>query len=199
MKLNPTKCVFCVPACKLLGFLVSERSIKANSDKIKAITSLGKLANINQAQRMAGHIAALRRYISHLGEKVIPVYQLLKKTDNFVWTDAPNEDFEALEKELVEPPVLAASTDKEPMLHYIAANSKVVNVAVVIERKEEGIGYTIQWPVYFVSEVLTLSKQRYPHWQKLVFVIFMASWKLKHYFQEHRITVVSSAPIGDII
>ena len=43
------------------------------------------------------------------------------------------------------------------------------------------------------------SKQRYPHWQKLVYGVFMASRKLKQYFQGHPITVVSSAPLGDII
>ena len=42
-------------------------------------------------------------------------------------------------------------------------------------------------------------KQRYPHWQKLVYVVFMASRKLKHYLQGHPITVVSFAPLGDII
>src|ERR1041385_9393779 len=47
--------------------------------------------------------------------------------------------------------------------------------------------------------ILNSSKQRYPHWQKLVLCVFMASRKLKHYFQEHPITVVSSAPLADII
>ena len=42
MMLNPTKCVFGVPAGKLLGFLVSNRGIEANPEKIKAITSLAK-------------------------------------------------------------------------------------------------------------------------------------------------------------
>ena len=50
MKLNPDKCVFGVPAGKLLGFLVSERGIEANPDKIKAITSLAKPKNINDVQ-----------------------------------------------------------------------------------------------------------------------------------------------------
>ena len=40
MMLNPAKCVFGVPAGKLLGFLVSNRGIEANPKKIKAITSL---------------------------------------------------------------------------------------------------------------------------------------------------------------
>lgn len=91
MKLNPTKCVFGVPVGKLLGFLVSERDIVANPDKIEAITSLGKPANINHFQRMAGRIAAWSHFISRLGEKVIPLYQLLKKADRFVWTARPTK------------------------------------------------------------------------------------------------------------
>ena len=72
MMLNPVKCVFCVPVGKLLGFLVSNRGIEANPEKIKAITSLAKPACINDVQRLAGHIAALSRFISRLGEKAIP-------------------------------------------------------------------------------------------------------------------------------
>ena len=37
IKLNPEKCVFGVPAGKLLSFMVSERGIEANPEKIAAI------------------------------------------------------------------------------------------------------------------------------------------------------------------
>ena len=182
MMLNPAKCVFGVPAGKLLGFLVSDRGIEANPEKIKAITSLAKPACINDVQRLAGRIAALSRFISRLGEKAMPLYQLMKKTDNFVWNDAANTAFEDLKKQLAEPPVLAAPVDKEPLLLYVAANTRAVSVAMVVERKERGKEHPVQRPVYYVSEVLIESKQRYPHWQKLVYGVFMASRKLKHYF-----------------
>lgn len=52
---------------------------------------------------MAGCIPTPSRFISRLGEKAIPLYQLLKKTYRFVWTDATNEAFEALKKQLAEP------------------------------------------------------------------------------------------------
>ena len=77
MMLNPAKCVFGVPTCKLLGFLVSNKGTEANPEKITAITSLAKLACINDVQRLAGRIAALRRFISRLGEKAISLYQML--------------------------------------------------------------------------------------------------------------------------
>ncbi|XP_073353772.1 uncharacterized protein [Aegilops tauschii subsp. strangulata] len=137
--------------------------------------------------------------ISRLGEKAIPLYQMMRKTNKFVWSDAANEAFEALKKQLAEPPILAAPIDKEPLLLYVADNSKVLSVEVVVERKEAWKENPVQRPVYYVSEVLTESKQRYPYWKKLVFVVFMASHKLKHYFLGHPITLISSAPLGDII
>ena len=136
MMLNLSKCVLGVPAGKLLGFLVSERGIEANPEKIKAITSLANPTCINDVQRLAGRIAALSRFISRLGEKAIPLYQMMKKIDNCVWSDAANVAFEGLQKQLVEPPVLAAPIDKEPLLLYVAANARAVSVAIVVEHKE---------------------------------------------------------------
>ena len=48
---------------------------------------------------------------------------MMKKVDDFVWSDAANSAFEDLKKQLIEPPVLAAPVEKEPLLLYVAANS----------------------------------------------------------------------------
>ena len=104
-----------------------------------------------------------------------------------------------LKRMLTSPPILAACEVKEPMLLYLAATNRVVSIVIVVERKEEAQALAIQRPVYYVSEVLTESKQRYPHYQKLAYGVFLASRKLRHYFQEHTITVVSKAPLSDII
>src|SRR3954470_7004276 len=42
MKLNPAKCTFGVPACKLLGYRVSERSFESKPEKINSIMTLQK-------------------------------------------------------------------------------------------------------------------------------------------------------------
>ena len=87
---------------------------------------------------------ALSQFISQLGEKAIPLYQMMKKTDHFVWSDAAGQAFEALKKQLAEPPVLAAPIDKEPLLLYVAANSRAVSMAIVVERKESGKEHPVQ-------------------------------------------------------
>ena len=95
---------------------------------------------------------------------------------------------------LTTPPVLAAPTPKEPMLLYIAATSRVVSTVIIVERKEEGKALPVQRPVYYLSEVLSTSKQNYPHYG-----MHFAAKKLKPYFQEHPITVVCTAPLAEII
>src|SRR5215210_9004180 len=85
------------------------------------------------------------------------------------------------------------------MLLYLAASNRVISIVIVVERKEEGHEYGVQRPVYYISEVLTESKQRYPQFQKLAYGVFLASQKLRHYFQEHPMTVVSKAPLSSII
>ena len=84
IKLNPEKCVFGVPKGKLLGYIVSERGIEANLEKIMAISNMGPILNIQGVQRLIGCLAALRRFISWLGEWGMPLYKLLKKMDAFV-------------------------------------------------------------------------------------------------------------------
>jgi hypothetical protein len=70
------------------------------------------------------------------------------------------------------PPVLVAPNEKEPLLLYIAATHLVVSTVLVVKRIEEGKAYRVQRLEYFLSEVLSLSKQCYPHYQKLVYSVF---------------------------
>ena len=59
MKLNPTKCAFGVSVEKFLGFIVNNRGIKANPDKIKAVLDMQPPSNTKEIQRLTGRIAAL--------------------------------------------------------------------------------------------------------------------------------------------
>jgi hypothetical protein len=58
---------------------------------------------------------------------------------------------------------------------------------------------TIQKPVYYVSEVLHEAKARYLETHKLIYAILVASRKLRHYFQAHRVVVVTSYPLRAIL
>jgi hypothetical protein len=105
-KLNTEKCVFEVPAGKLLEFIVSHRGIEANLEKMEAIMRMEASRSQKKVQRLTGCMTALSMFISRLGEKGMPFYKLLKKADKFQWTTEAHEALEALKKFLTTPLVL---------------------------------------------------------------------------------------------
>jgi hypothetical protein len=198
-KLNPNKCVFGVPSGKLLGFIISQHGIEANPEKISAITSMKAPTCIKDVQKLTGCMAALNRFISKLGERGLPFFKLLKHQEKFVWTPEADQALAQLKDFLSKPPDLTAPCKGEQLLLYLTATTHVVSTAIIVERQEDGHAYPVQRPVYFVSEVLSESKARYQPVQKLLYAVLITSRKLRHYFQEYSISVVTDYPLRDIL
>ncbi|XP_071681617.1 uncharacterized protein [Lolium perenne] len=116
------------------------------------------------AQKLAGRVAALSRFIPRFSDKAAPLYCLLKKSDSFEVTDEAQKALEEFQNALRNAPVLAAPLPQETMLLYVVASNRAISKVMVIERKEEGKEQLTQRPVYYISEALIESKQRYPHY-----------------------------------
>jgi hypothetical protein len=161
-------------------------------------------------QRLAGSLAALNRFISRLAERALPFFKLLRKSGPFSWTEEAEQAFQELKQHLVSLPVLVAPEPGEPLYLYIATAAEAVSMVLVVERtaqgdqEPEGSGpatgvRTVQRPVYYVSEVLHEAKTRYLGTHKLIYAVLVASRKLHHYFQAHRVVVVTSFPLRAIL
>jgi ribonuclease HI len=154
---------------------------------------------IKDVQKLTGCTAALNRFISKLGERGLPFFKLLKHREKFVWTPVADQALTQLKDFLSKPPVLTAPRKKKQLLLYLAATTHVVSSAIVVERQEDGHAYLVQRPVYFVSEVLSQSKARYQPVQKLLHAVLTISRKLRHYFQEYSVSVITDYPLNDIL
>ena len=100
---------------------------------------------------------------------------------------------------LTKAPILVPPNDGEALLLYVAATTQVVSTALVVEREEEGYALKVQRPMYFISEVLFDSKTRYSQIQKLLYAVLITKRKLRHYFESHPVTVVTSFPLGEVV
>ena len=74
MKLNPSKCVFGVTAGKFLGFMVSQRGIEVNPEKVRAIMELELSKTVKAVQSLNGKVAALNRFVSKAIDKCLPFF-----------------------------------------------------------------------------------------------------------------------------
>jgi hypothetical protein len=105
--------------------------------------------------------------------------------------------FEELKQYLIDSTTLTPPSPGAPLLLYVAASHSAVSATLVHEKQDGQIKK--QAPVYFVSEVLSLSKKNYTELEKVLYAVLMASRKLRHYFQAYHIIVPSPQPLKDII
>ena len=85
MKLNPSKCVFGIVSGKFLGFMVSQRGIEVNPEKVQVIINMASPKTVKEIQKLIGRIAAINRFVSRAMDKCLPFFKTLKQA--FVWTD----------------------------------------------------------------------------------------------------------------
>jgi hypothetical protein len=159
LKLNPEKCVFGVKKGKFLGCLVSTKGIEANPSKIEAILRMEPPNSKKGAQRLAVRLASLNRFISRSVERNLPFFEILKSAKVFQWGPAQHKAFEELKQYLIDLTTLTPPSSGTPLPLYVAASHSTVSAELVQEKQDGQVKR--QAPVYFISEVLSLSKKNY--------------------------------------
>ena len=105
MRLNPKKCTFGVTSGKLLGHMVSERGIKVDLDKIKAILDMLVPRTEKEIRGFLGRLQYISRFIARLIDICEPIFRLLRKNQPTVWNDDYQFAFEKIKEYLLSPPV----------------------------------------------------------------------------------------------
>ena len=133
-KLNPSKCAFRVTAGKFLGFMVSQRGIKVNLEKVRVIMELAPPKTVKDVQSLNGKIATLNKFVSRATDKCLPFFRTLKRS--FEWTDECQQTFENLKVYISSPLLLSPSKPGEELYLYLAVSQVAVSAALV--REEDG-------------------------------------------------------------
>ena len=186
MRLNPSKCVFGVASGKFLGFIVSQRGIEANLEKVRAIIDMTLPKTVKEVQKLTGRITALNRFVSRATDK-LPFFKTLKQA--FAWTDECEATFQELKCYLSSPPLLSPSKEGENLYLYLAMSASAVSAALIREKGKK------QLPVYYVSQAFQGAESRYPRIEKIAFALIVASRKLRQYFQANPILVMTDQQI----
>ncbi|KAL0288752.1 UNVERIFIED_CONTAM: Retrovirus-related Pol polyprotein from transposon opus [Sesamum angustifolium] len=131
MKLNPTKCTFGVRGEKFLGYMVSDKRIKANFEKINAIMQMSSQKMIKDVQKLTGKVASLARFISRSADRKLPFFKPLGKVKDFHWMEECEQALRDLKQYLATPPLLANPKVGETLYLYLAISEEVVSSTLV--------------------------------------------------------------------
>ena len=78
MKLNLAKCAYEVSSEKFLGFMVSQRGIEANPEKVRAILEIASLKTVKEVQSLTGRVVTLNKFVFKVIDKCLPFFKTLK-------------------------------------------------------------------------------------------------------------------------
>jgi hypothetical protein len=124
-------------------------------------------------------------------------FKVLKSAEVFQWGPTQQKAFEELKQYLIELTTLTPPSSGTPLSLYVVAFHAVVSAGLVQEKQDGQAKKQVH--VYFISEVLSPSNKNYTELEKVLYVVLMASRKLRHYFQTYYIIVPSSQPLKDIM
>ena len=94
MHFNPTKCQFCqTQVKKFIRLMLTRQGVVPDPTKIKALSKLPEPKTENSLQSFLGIVNYLSRFNSQIANLTHNLKALLKKGNEFVWTNVHSANF----------------------------------------------------------------------------------------------------------
>ncbi|KAI3468832.1 hypothetical protein Pfo_025495 [Paulownia fortunei] len=193
MKLNPSKCAFGVRSGKFLGYMVIERGIEVNPEKVKAVQNMAPPNSINKVQQLTGRIAALSRFISRSTERSLPFFKILRKADKFEWTEECQRAFDKLKNFLAKLPLLTKPMQGETLYVYLSVGTLAVSSVLLRDERAK------QKPIYYISKLLRGAEIKYPEIEKGGLALITTARRLRPYFLSYKIVIRTNLPLRQVL
>uniref|UniRef100_A0A803SL45 Gypsy retrotransposon integrase-like protein 1 n=2 Tax=Anolis carolinensis TaxID=28377 RepID=A0A803SL45_ANOCA len=183
-----SKCVFHVPEVEFLGHVVSGRELKMDPHKVDAVNSWQELRTKKDVQRFLGFANYYREFIPNFAKLTVPLTQLLRKKQPFVWGREAHEAFLQLKSSFQSDNILTHPDVDKPFVVEADASSYALG-AVLSQKDSSG---TLR-PCGFYSRQLTPFEQNYTIWEKELLAIKVAFEVWRHWLEgaRHQIVVRS--------
>jgi len=156
LKLNPAKCSFGVKSGKLLGFVVSDKGIEVDPNKVKAIQSMPSPKTEKEVRGFLGRLNYIARFIAQLTTTCEPVFRLLRKKNPGIWNEECEEAFNKIKQYLQSPPLLVPPISGRPLILYLTVTETAMG-CVLGQHDETG---RKERAIYYLSKKFTECESR---------------------------------------
>ena len=133
LKLKPSKCVFAQTSLKYLGFIVSNKNLAPDSEKVKAVEEYEGPENLTELRCFMGLVSCYRCFVSGFSDILGPLHKLMQKDVPFVWNTECDEAFKALKEQLIMCPTLSFPDNQGEFMLYTDGSD--VGVGTILSQK----------------------------------------------------------------
>ncbi|XP_049875309.1 uncharacterized protein K02A2.6-like [Pectinophora gossypiella] len=179
IKFNKNKCNFMKSEVRFLGHMLTEKGIKLDENRVKAILDMKEPETQKELLRFLGMINYISRFIPNFSELSAPLRELTKKDIPFVWASRQKQAYDLIKRKISEPPVLA----------YFCLDKKIT---LSVDASKNGLGAVILQngqPVAYGSRAMTGTEKLYSQIEKESLAILYGCTKFHQYLYGHVFTV----------
>ena len=144
LKVNSTKCTWVARKIKLLGHIISKKSVSMDPVKIEAVKNREAPRNVKQVQSYLGLCNYYRRFIQDFSKIAAPLFRLLQKDKRFVWDDECQKAFDTLKERLTSYPILRhPDPSRQFLLHTDSSGYAIGAILSQVDKdgREYACGY----------------------------------------------------------
>ena len=192
LKLKLKKCSFKKKETKYLGFIITEKGVAPDPDKVKAIRNISRPKSAKECRQFVGLINYCRRYLPAFSHTAEPITALTHKFTPFQWSERCEKAFNKLKEDLAIVPMLAHPDTNLPYNLYCDSSDFAIASALCQEGPNNGEfieGLPNEKPIYFISHKLNRTQQAWPIIEREFFSIYYAIKKLDFYLHSSRFTI----------
>ena len=168
------KCSFHQNKVEFLGYIVSEKGVSMDADKVASIKSWPVPKSVREVQQFLGIANFYRQFIKNFSMRMLPLTNITRKGKKFCWNDDADNAFNVLKQEFSCAPLLRHPNLEKPF--YVEADSSDFALgAALLQYQEDGNLY----PVAFFSRKLSSSEINYEVHDKELLAIVAAfrNWR----------------------
>ena len=186
LRLNPKKCTFEVTSGKLLGYMVSERGIEVDPNKIRDILDMSAPRTEKEIKDFLGRFQYISRFIARLTDICEPIFLLLRNSQPIILDDQCQRTFEMIKEYLLSPLVLVSPTPGRPLLLYLSV-SNIVLRCILAQLDDSGKKRAI----YYLSKRMLDYETIYVMIERFCLALVWFTRKLRHYMTKYSVHLIS--------
>ena len=183
--INVRKCQFGYGSIQYLGMTISQGQIQGDPKKLKIIEALKPPTDIPSLRRFLGMVGYFRSFIPHYSQEAAPLFKLLKKDTEWIWTQEQESSFESLKAKLCEKPIVLDL----PHPHWpfvLDTDASGTCIAGVLQQVDDEGRYRV---VQYASRTLTETEQKWPIYEQEAFAIVWSILYFTPYLRDRPFTV----------